>query len=250
MNKRLPAHMGAVVLKHRGLKLVGVMARPAGVQRKRFPAVLFLHGFPGSEQNVDIRRLLLQRGVASFSLHFSGAWGSEGYYSFSQLVPQAAAALKFLASQGFVDNKRLAVFGFSMGGWAALNLAARTPGLRGVAAVAPVGGPEMVSSAVGDHVGHLSRTLRIRSAGSLANDFVRCVTSMDPAKAAAALDCPLLLVHGTKDDVVPSSVSQRLLSATLMPKTLVLGRGAAHDFLDRREWLSGLVTGWLARRLR
>lgn len=248
--KRLPAHMGAVVLKHRGLKLVGVLARPAGPARKRFPAVLFLHGFPGSEQNVDIRRQLLKNGVASFALHFSGAWGSEGYYSFSQLVPQAGTALKFLAAQDFVDKKRLAVFGFSMGGWAAINLAGRTRGLRGVAAVAPVGGPEIVGSGVRDHVGHLSRTLRVRSAAALAKDFVRSVTALDPAKAAAALDCPLLLVHGTKDDLVPSAVSQRLLAATLMPKTLVLGRGAGHDFLDRREWLSGLVAGWLSRRLR
>ena len=32
-----------------------------------------------------------------------------------------------------------------MGGWAAVNLAAVEPGLRAVAAVAPVGGPEMMT---------------------------------------------------------------------------------------------------------
>jgi dipeptidyl aminopeptidase/acylaminoacyl peptidase len=244
-----PAHSGAVVFRHKGLKLVGVLARPAGPERKRFPGVLFLHGFPGSEQNVDIRRLLMKRGAASLAVHFSGAWGSEGCYSFSGLVPQAQTALKFLAAQTFVDPRRLAVFGFSMGGWAALNLAARVPSLRAVAAVAPVGGPEMIGSRLREHVAHLSRALRIRSVGALAKDFVRAVTEDDPAKAAARLACPLLLVHGSKDDVVPPAVSQRLLSAAIMPKTLVIAKGARHDFLDRRDWLSQLVAGWLLKRL-
>ena len=84
-------------------------------------------------------------GVASFSLYFSGAWGSEGEYTFSGLVPQAEAALKYLAGLYFVDRRRLGAFGFSMGGWAALNLAANRPSLRGVVAVAPVGGAELIN---------------------------------------------------------------------------------------------------------
>src|SRR5256885_510552 len=85
-------------------------SRPAGREDQRFPAVLFLHGFPGAEKNVDVQRRLQAAGVASYSLHFSGAWGSEGYYRFSDLVPQAAAGLAFLASRPFVDARRLGVF--------------------------------------------------------------------------------------------------------------------------------------------
>lgn len=240
-------HSGAAVLKHRGVKLLGVLNRPAA--QKRAPGVLFLHGFPGAEKNVDVQRALLKRGIASFSLHFGGAWGSDGEYAFSNLIPQAAAGLEFLATRDFVDPKRLAVFGFSMGGWTALNLAARRPGLRGCAAVAPVGGPEMITGRTRDFIGHLSRPLRVKSAASLTADFRASVTKWDPVKAAPRLTCPLLLVHGEADDVVPASVSRRLYAAAPSPKKLVLAQGGRHDFLDRRDWLARLCCDWLASRL-
>src|SRR5438874_1864333 len=110
-------HSGAAVFRFQGRKMIGVLNRPEGKEGERFPAVLFLHGFPGAEKNVDIQRRLLQRRIASFSLHFCGAWGSEGTYSFTGLVDQARAGLRFLRSRPFIDPSRVAVFGFSMGAW-------------------------------------------------------------------------------------------------------------------------------------
>jgi len=242
-------HSGAAILRWRGLKILGVLNRPESPARQRHPAVLFLHGFPGAEKNVDVQRRLLRLGIASFSLHFAGAWGSEGEYSFSTLLPQARAALSFLASRDFVDPRRLGVFGFSMGGWTALNLAARAPEVRAVAAVSPVGGPEMVTSLTGKHIAHLSRALRVSSTAALTRDFKRSVAKWDPARAVSRLACPLMLVHGDADDVVPVEISRRLYALARPPKKLVVASGATHDFLDRREWLTRLVADWLAGRL-
>jgi uncharacterized protein len=238
---------GFEVFKFKGVKMVGISNRPAG--DGRFPAVLFLHGFPGSEKNVDVQRALLLNGVGSFALHFQGAWGSEGRYTFSGLVPQALAALKFLRAKKWVDAKRTALFGFSMGGWTAINAGALDRRVKGVVAIAPVGGKEMVAPGTRDVVLKHSQPLRIKSAASLNRDFARAVTERDPAAAAAALKCPLLLVHGTKDDVVPYPISQRIFAAARDPKTLVKAEGAAHDFLDRREWLTGIASQWLLAQL-
>ncbi len=242
-------HSGAAILRWRGLKLLGVLNRPEGRSSQKHPAVLFLHGFPGAEKNVDVQRRLLRLGIASFSLHFGGAWGSEGEYAFSNLLPQARAGLAFLASREFVDARRLAVFGFSMGGWTALNLAARQPELRAAVAVAPVGGPEMVTELTHKRIAHLSRALRVSSATALTRDFKKSVARFDPARAVGRLACPLLLVHGDADDVVPHAISRRLYSLARPPKKLVLASGAGHDFLDRRDWLSRLTSDWLAGRL-
>lgn len=244
----LPAHSGATALKSRGLRLIGVLNRPAGPEKKRFPAVLFLHGFPGAEKNVDVQRRLMERGVASFAPHFSGSWGSDGRYAFSTLVPQAAVFLKFLRGLDFVDPERVAVFGFSMGGWAALNLAARAEGLRAVCAVAPVGGGEMVGRHTSGFVARACRTLRVGSHAALAKDFAAAVRKHDPAVSASRLACPILLVHGDQDGVVPAGVSKRIKAAAPKAK-LVLARGANHDFLDRRAWLTRLTADWLAARL-
>lgn len=248
MAKTSPAHSGAVVFRHRGLKLVGVLTRPEGPENARFPAVLFLHGFPGAEKNVDVQRELMARGVATFALHFAGAWGSEGEYTFTGLVPQALAGLRYLKGTPFVDPKRLAVFGFSMGGWTAINTAAKAKGLKAACAIAPVGGGEMVGSKTRSFVARACRPLRVGSLEALAADFARAVRKDDPARAAASLSCPLLIVHGDADGVVPFPVSRRIKAHA--PKAeLVAAKGANHDFLDRRAWLARLCAKWLAERL-
>ncbi len=229
--------------------MVGVLSRPAGPAGRKFPAVLFLHGFPGSEKNVDIQRALLKLGVATFSPHFAGTWGSDGLYSFSGLTSQAAAALRYLSSRDFVDQKRLAVFGFSMGGWTALNLAAKARTLKAVAAVSPVRGPEMIDENIRGNIAHLGLCVRKRSIDALVKDFIATMRREDVTQAVASLSCPLLLVHGNADEVVPFPGSRLIIEAAPSPKTFVIAQGARHDFLDRREWLTRLVARWLIRRL-
>jgi dipeptidyl aminopeptidase/acylaminoacyl peptidase len=243
-------HSGSLVWRWRGLKMLGVAHRPALRPGRRAPAVLFLHGFPGSEKNVDVQRWLMDRGVASFAPHFAGAWGSGGRYGFATLVDQARAALKVLAAQDAVDARRLAVFGFSMGGWTALNLAARAPGLKAVAAVAPVGGAEMLGPDARSMIVRLAKPLAAPAAGPLFADFAASVRRQDPAAAVAKPGCPLLLVHGTEDHVVPFGVGRRLAAAAGARAKFVVARGADHAYLDRRPWLARLTGSWLLGRLR
>lgn len=230
--------------------MLGVTHRPVLRRGRRAPGVLFLHGFPGSEKNVDVQRWLMARGVASFAPHFAGAWGSAGRYGFASLVDQARAALRVLAAQDYVDARRLAVFGFSMGGWTALNLRPRVPGLRGVAAVAPVGGPEMLGPDARATITRLANPLAAPAPGPLFADFAASVRRLDPAAAVAQPGCPILLVHGTEDAVVPYGVGRRLAAAAGPRARFVTARGADHAYLDRRPWLARLTGSWLLGRLR
>lgn len=244
------AHGGVELFRFAGKRMLALYHRPAGPSGRRFPAVLFLHGFPGSEKSVDVQRALLKRGVASVAPHFLGAWGSEGTYRFTTLVAQARAALASTRRLSFVDPRRVALYGFSMGGWTALNLAAQDPAIRAVVAVAPVGGPEMVHPSNLDFMTRLSRPLKAPAPAALTRDFRAAVTGEDPAKAVAALEMPVLLVHGTQDDVVPFRVARRLAAAARGPFRLAVERGGGHDFLDRREKLVRLAAPWLASKLR
>ncbi|MDX6769727.1 MAG: alpha/beta fold hydrolase [Elusimicrobiota bacterium] len=245
----IPAHGGMELFRVSGERMLAAYHRPAGPDAARFPTVLFLHGFPGSEKSVDVQRALLRRGVASVAPHFLGAWGSGGTYRFTTLVAQARAALAATRRLPFVDPKRVAVYGFSMGGWAALNLAALDPSLKAVCAVAPVGGPEMVGPSTLDFMRRLSRPLKTLKPEALRADFAAAVARQDPARAVARLKAPALLVHGTADDVVPCIVSKRIAAAAKGPLRLVLEPGARHDFLECREKLTRLCSAWLAERL-
>ena len=248
----MDAHAGMEIFRYKGEKMLAHYHRPAGPRGKRFPAVLFLHGFPGSEKNVDVQRALMALGIASVAPSFLGAWGSGGLYRFSTLTAQALAALEQMRRLPFVDGKKIAVFGFSMGGWTALNAAARRPGLRAVVAVAPVGGGagNQIGSGVFDFIAHLSRPLNTIAPKTLAEDFTRTVTAQDAERAARRLTVPLLLVHGDRDLAVPAEASRRIARVAGGEVRLVIERGAGHDFLDRRGRLTALCAAFLASRLR
>ena len=236
-------------MRFSGERMLVHVHRPSGGRRKRFPAVLFLHGFPGLEKSIDVQRALMSRGIASIAPSFLGCWGSGGEYRFSTLIAQARAVYRAMRRMAFVDGGRVGVFGFSMGGWAALNLAALEPNIKAVVAVAPAGGPEMVRANTQGVLARLARPLRAICPKTLAADFRRAVTERDAAAAAAKIKAPTLLVHGDADTTIPVFVSRRIASRGGRRLRLRIERGAEHDFLDRRDALTRVCSGFLGRHL-
>jgi pimeloyl-ACP methyl ester carboxylesterase len=57
---------------------------------------------------------------------------------------------------------------------------------------------------------------------------------MDLLEKLRHLDLPVLVVHGTQDDLVPPGMAQRLYEAARGPKRLVMVEGAAHSWVLRR----------------
>lgn len=242
-------HGGTEIFKVQGQRMLATFHKPAGPDGKRFPTVVFLHGFPGSEKSIDVQRDLMKKGVASVSPFFLGAWGSGGKYRFTTLPAQARAALAAARKLDFVDPKRMALYGFSMGGWTALNAAAEEPALKAVVAVAPVGGAEMVGPHTLDFITRLSKPLNTLAPKALAADFRKAVSSRDPGRAVARIKAPLLLVHGDADQTIPFLISKRIAKSAAGPVKLVIEKGASHDFLDRREKLTRLCAGFLSKAL-
>lgn len=60
---------------------------------------------------------------------------------------------------------------------------------------------------------------------------------------------PLLLAHGTHDDVLPDVCSRDVYARARDPKELVLFDGAGHSLLEARDELLELLCAWLPRRL-
>lgn len=245
----MKARAGTEIFRVKGQKMLVHYHRPDGPEGRRFPTVLFLHGFPGSEKSVDIQRVLMAHGIASVAPSFLGAWGSGGKYRFTTLPAQAAAALSAARRLPFVDPKRVALFGFSMGAWTALNVAARDPKLRAVVAVAPAGGAEMIGPDTLDFIKRLSRPLNTLAPKALAADFRKAVTAHDPGRAASRIKAPLLIVHGDEDRTIPLAVSKRIAARAGRNARLLVEHGASHDFLDRRPRLARLCAGFLKRGL-
>jgi len=96
-----------------------------------FPTIIFLHGFPGYEQNRDTAQALRRAGFVTFFFHYRGAWGSGGNFSLAGARQDVGAAVEYVKSScdgkckdAPLDSDRIALFGHSLGGWLALMAAA------------------------------------------------------------------------------------------------------------------------------
>ena len=101
------------------------------------PAVLLSHGFPGSEQNMDLAQALRRMGFAVMTYHYSGSWGSDGDFSFRNCLEDAETILETLKQHSAVDASCIYAVGHSMGGFITAHLLARHPELRAGVLICP-----------------------------------------------------------------------------------------------------------------
>ena len=137
----IPAENRGLRVESHGSIIYGRILLP-GVSdpAERVPAVLMLHGYPGIERNPDIPPALRRAGIATAEFSYRGVWGSHGEYCFSHLIEDAETMLAHLrqnAEEYRIDPERIYLVGHSMGGFTAVNVAAREAGIRGAVVIAP-----------------------------------------------------------------------------------------------------------------
>ena len=185
--------------------LLPVSAQPA-------PAALLLHGFSSNKERMteSVGRALLGRGVASLALDlpFHGERGGVNeelpyrnplalVSAWNTAVREARAAIEWLSSQPEIDAARLAVVGYSLGGFLALMTAAEERTVRVVAL-----------AAAGDLPDSTPYAALLRRA-------------VDPLRAVRKLDGrPLLLVNGRRDTTTRPAQAERLFAFAEEPKRL------------------------------
>ena len=114
-------------------EISGTVVEPAG--DGPFPAVLMLHGFASSKDEVGdmYKRLaadLGARGIASLRIDFRG-WGESGggmeNSTVTGMVEDAATAYAYLAGLDFVNADEIGLLGFSLGGAVSLVSSGQNP---------------------------------------------------------------------------------------------------------------------------
>ena len=111
-DKAHPAAMAYVRIPSHGALMNGVLYAAAGAGPH--PAVMLFHGFPGNEQNLDLAQAIRRAGFDVLTMHYRGAWGSPGSFSFAHALEDSDAALAFLranADKFHIDARRIFVAG-------------------------------------------------------------------------------------------------------------------------------------------
>jgi pimeloyl-ACP methyl ester carboxylesterase len=134
-----PAGMEEISLSSNGARMNGLLYLAAGPGLH--PVVLFLHGFPGFERNLDLAQAVRRAGYDAIYFDYRGTWGSAGTFSYSHALEDVDAALSWarspaIAEKYHFDSSRIALVGHSFGGWLALMTGARQPANICVAAFA------------------------------------------------------------------------------------------------------------------
>lgn len=177
--------------------------------------VIFSHGNSGNiGHHLFAVTWLVDAGYHVLMYDYRGFGKSTGKISRHGLIEDAKAVFAYAQASPKINGKRLIVFGHSMG--SAKTIAAlaeqRFPGVQ---AAISYGGftsyRDMAKVFLGD-VGY-----------DLTNDRYSpesCVEKVAPI--------PLLIVHGTKDEVVPFSQAEKLFARASQPKTFIEVKGGGH----------------------
>jgi len=175
--------------------------------------LLFFHGNAGNiGDRVENVRRLHEIGLQVFILDYRGYGLSEGSPSEQGLYKDAQAAYAHLLSRDDVNKERITIFGRSLGGAVAVDLASRVPCRRLIL--------ESTFTSAADMAGHI---LPILPLGRVVTERFDSASKIDKVRA------PLLQFHGTQDEIVPYRLGQKLHALAREPKEFVPIPGATHN---------------------
>ena len=188
---------------------------PADSSMSAAATLLYLRGNDGNlGEEVDRLAALRRYGLPILAIDYRGYGKSSGPApSELQLYEDATAAWEHLVRAQGVDPKRIILYGHSLGGAVAAELA-----LRRAPVCAVVFESTFTSIA---ELGRLEYPM-------IPVDWL-LTERFDTLSKINRLDPPMLFIHGTADEVVPVAMTQRLYRAAHAQKRLILVQGAGHE---------------------
>ncbi len=198
-----------------GVRLHAWWCRPATPARA---VVLMYHGNAGNlADRVDMLLDLARISAETLIVDYRGYGRSQGRPSERGLRADATAAWSYLTEARGVLPHHVVLYGESLGGAVAIELASRTDPAGLVVQSSFTSIPDMA----GVHMPWIPRFL-IR-------------TRMDSATAIERVRCPVLVVHSPDDEIVPYEMGRRLFDLAPGPKRLFEVPDAGHN----DTWSSG-----------
>ena len=180
-------------------------------------AVLYLHGNDGN-MSTSIGEVgpLRELGYSVFLIDYRGFGASEGAFpSEASVYEDAEAAWRHLTGTVRVKPSDLFIYGHSLGGAVAIELARRHPEAAGL--VVESGFTSIYEMAM------LDRRYSVFPLGLFLNQRFESIGKV------AELALPVLYIHGTADEVVPHDMGLRLFLASGGAKRFISIEGGRHD---------------------
>lgn len=221
------------------------------------PCIIMSHGLEGSKDGdkwLVFSRRFYEAGFACLRFNYRGCGEgeekSEGQFEDTTLsgrIKDYRAAINFIETAE-VDVKRLGAMGSSFGGMVAL--AAQDSRTKALVTLAT---PIRLHAPTGERLRtqQNKQFFELSSGERLKVRFFNDIERYDIGKAIGKLDCPVLIIQGSADEIVPVKDAHDLYESAKKPKRLVIIEGGSHIFSDSEhlERITELTLDWFKRYL-
>jgi len=235
-----------VQIPYEGRHLYGNLRKPRGVAKP--PVVVMCMGLDSTKEEMDSNEtIFLDRGMAT--LAFDGPGQGEGEYDFAirgDYETPVKAVLDYLGTRGDLDSARVGVWGVSLGGYYAPRAAAFEKRIK--ACIALSGPFEWVEYF--DKLPELTRnTFQVRSRSRTMAEARERAATLTLKNAAKNITCPLFVVAGKQDGIVPWQEGERLAAAVSGPVVRCFIDDGNHVANNRVYRWRAQSADWMARYL-
>jgi dipeptidyl aminopeptidase/acylaminoacyl peptidase len=246
-----------------GLVLPGYLTLPPGVEPKNLPAVMLVHGGPWARDDWGFdggAQFLANRGYAVLQINFRGSTGyGRGFWEkgFKQwgktMQDDVTDAARWLVSEGIADPKRIAIYGGSYGGYAALAGMAFTPEVyaAGISFVGPSNLFTLLETV--PPYWEPMRKMNYEMIGDPVKDK-DLLTAASPLFSADKIQSPLLIAQGANDPRVKKAESDQIVEALKkrgVDVPYIVRENEGHGFAneENRMYFYRAVERFLAKHL-
>lgn len=207
-----------------GLTVHGYLTIPIHSEGKHMPLVMIVHGGPMSRDMWGFKpevQMLASRGYAVLQINYRGSWGYGKAFSESgfkqwgrKMQDDLTDGVNWLVQQGIADPERIAIYGSSYGGYAALAGLTFTPDLYacGIDYV----GPSNLFTLLANLPAYWEpeKEMLYEMIGHPVKDSA-LLAEVSPVLHADKIVAPLFIAQGANDPRVTELESQQMVDALL-----------------------------------
>jgi 2,6-dihydroxypseudooxynicotine hydrolase len=235
-----------VEIPYEGKRLYGILRKPEGIARP--PVVVMAMGLDSTKEECDAyEQPMLARGLAT--LAFDGPGQGEGQYDFAirgDYEAAVKAVVDFVVTRTDLGSTRIGMWGVSLGGYYAPRAAAFEKRIKACMAL---GGP-FDWLAAWDGLPDLTReAFRVRSHCKTLDEARRNAATLSLVGVAGRIACPIYIMNGRLDRIVPCADAERLAREVTGPVELVIIEDGNHIANNRAWRWRPHAADWMAERL-
>jgi dipeptidyl aminopeptidase/acylaminoacyl peptidase len=236
-----------VQIPYEGKTLAGILRKPVGYDKS--PVVVMAVGLDSTKEEGDAYETpFLARGMAT--LIFDGPGQGEAQYDFAirgdYEVP-VKAVIDYVITRRDLDASRVGMWGVSLGGYYAPRAAAFD---KRIQACIALGGP-FDFGAAWDGLPALTReAFRVRSHCATQDEARKNAATLSLVGVAGNITCPIFIVNGRLDRIIPAADAERLAREVKGPVALMMIEDGNHIATNRAYRWRSQSADWMAEQLR